>query len=118
MDLNAAATDASGAAIVTGHQPILERTLSQGQYVMEAVAGPPVAAGVLPSGATDIGVDLASGETIPGRALTQRLPDGRVIFALNVTYGTADPRRASIKAVTWHNADGTQGRIAVTQKKT
>ena len=118
MDLSAATTDASGAAIVTGHQPILERTLSQGQYVMEAVAGPPVAAGVLPSGATDIGVDLASGEAIPGRALTQRLPDGRVIFALNVTYGTADPRKASIKAVTWHNADGAQGRIAVTQKKT
>jgi hypothetical protein len=41
-----------------------------------------------------------------------------VIFAINGDISRSpDPSKDSIKAVTWTNADGTPGRIAVTQKQ-
>jgi len=83
---------------------------------LRTYVGAPLAAGILPPGATEIGVILTTNEARTGLAVSTRLSDGRVIFALNGNFGlSADPSKDSIKAVTWTNADGSQGRIAVTQ---
>ena len=112
-DLSLATTDLSGAAVVTGRQPLKgypESPESPGDRV-------PIAAGILPPGAKEIGVVLVSNDAATGLAVHERLPDGRVIFALKADWGqSSDPRKASIKAITWTNADGTPGRIDVTQK--
>ena len=112
-DLSLATTDQSGAAVVTGRQPMVEESPSKG-----ANDAAPIAAGVLPPGASEIGVYLRSGDSATGLAVQQRLPDGRVIFAMSAGFAHPDdPGKDSIKAVTWTNADGTQGRIDVTQKQ-
>ncbi len=112
-DLSLATTDLSGAAVVTGRQPLMgypESPESPGDRV-------PIAAGILPPGAKEIGVVLVSNDAATGLAVHERLPDGRVIFALKADWGqSSDPRKASIRAITWTNADGTPGRIDVTQK--
>ncbi len=114
FDLGATTTDPSGVAVVTGRTPIL-RQVKLGSEVTD---GAPIAAGILPPGASDILVVLTDNSSAGGLAVTQLLPDGRVIFALST--GMAHPSyssRDSIKAITWTNADATQGRKDVTQKQ-
>jgi hypothetical protein len=107
-DLNGASTGSSGAAVVTGRQPLLVKT----KDVELTNDGPPIAAGILPPGASNIRVELTTGDTATGLAVQQRLPDGRVIFAMSAGFAhPTDPGKDSIKAVTWTFADGTQGRI-------
>jgi hypothetical protein len=108
LSLSVAASDPSGAAVVTGRQPIVG--VNQ--------VGPPVAAGILPPGSSGIEVILTTGAATHPIIVSKRLNDGRVIFALEVASTKATgPGRDSIKAVTWTNADGTQGRMDVTQKE-
>ena len=107
-DLSGASTDSSGAAVVTGRQPLLVKA----KDVALTNDGPPIAAGILPPGSSNIGVELTTGDTATGLAAQQRLPDGRVIFAMSAGFAhPTDPGKDSIKAITWTNADGTQGRI-------
>jgi RNA polymerase sigma-70 factor (sigma-E family) len=116
--MTVASTDPSGAAVVTGRTPFLQNATIKGVPTAEVHGGGPLAAGVLPPGATAVGVVLTTNEARTGLAVTKRLPDGRVVFALNASFGrSAHPAKDSIKAVTWTNADGTLGRIAVTQKQ-
>jgi hypothetical protein len=115
LDLNAATTDPSGVAVAMGRMPNI--TLVQGQRT--AGPGAPIAAGILPPGSSFIGVILDTNLAVPGVAVSDRLPDGRVIFAttqLDVSR-SPDPGSYSIKTVTWVNADGTRGRVDVTQKR-
>jgi hypothetical protein len=118
FDLSSATTDPTGVAVVTSRQPITERVLVDGRKVMSGTDGPPLAAGVLPPGASDIGAILTTNVVANGLPVSESLPDGRVIFAFQ-TEATqpSNPNRDSIKAVTWTNANGTRGRIAVTQKQ-
>jgi hypothetical protein len=107
-DLNGASTDSSGAAVVTGRQPLLVKA----KDVELTNDGPPIAAGILPPGASNIGVELTTGDTATGLAKTERLPGGRVIFAMSAGFAhPTDPGKDSIKAITWTNADGTLGRV-------
>jgi hypothetical protein len=77
-----------------------------------------MAAGILPPGSSGIGVILTTDAVARPVIVSKRLNDGRVIFALRVAGTKAtDPGKDSISAVTWVNADGTQGRMAVTQKQ-
>jgi len=123
-DLSLATTDLSGAAVVTGRQPTTpypptptNADLQPGEVFIPPGGGVPIAAGILPPGAKEIGVVLVSNDAATGLAVHERLPDGRVIFALKADWGqSSDPRKASIRAITWTNADGTPGRIDVTQK--
>ena len=109
-DLSGASTDSSGAAVVTGRQPLLVKA----KDVALTNDGPPIAAGILPPGSSNIGVELTTGDTATRLAVQQRLPDGRVIFAMSAGFAhPTDPGKDSIKAITWTNADGTQGRIPV-----
>jgi hypothetical protein len=117
-DLSVATTDASGAAVLTGFYATEHRVTkgkSQGLYV--GPDGSPMAAGILPAGASDIGVDLSSGERMTGLAKTETLPDGRVIFALDAKLRKGVPNKDLIKAVTWTYADGSQGLATVNQKR-
>ena len=107
LSLSVATTDPSGAAVVTGRQPI----------VGVNHVGPPIAAGILPPGSSGIGVITTDAVTHP-IIVSKRLNDGRVIFALKVASTKAtDLSKDSIKAVTWTNSDGTKGRMNVTQKQ-
>jgi hypothetical protein len=108
LSLSVATTDPSGAAVVTGRQPI----------VGVNHVGPPIAAGILPPGSSGIGVILTTDAVARPVIVSKRLNDGRVIFALKVASTKAtDLGKDSIKAVTWTNADGTKGRMNVTQKQ-
>jgi len=50
--------------------------------------------------------------------VSDRLPDGRVIFAIKAEKAhPTDPSTDSIKAITWTYADGSPGRMDVTQKQ-
>jgi len=112
--LTLAPTDPSGAAVVTGRQPIV----ASSQSAPLSQVGPPMAAGILPPGSSGIGVILTTDAVARPIIVSKRLPDGRVIFALKVASTIAtDPGKDSIKAVTWTNADGSQGRMDVTQKQ-
>jgi hypothetical protein len=108
FDLSVATTDPSGAVVVTGRQPLLVK-VSHGQ---------PIAAGILAPGASDIGVILTTGVAPDPIVVSEVLADGRVIFAVKVKESAelTGPSEDSIKAITWTNADGTQGRMNVTQK--
>ena len=109
-----ATTDASGVAVVTGRWYVRVAT------PVPAVSdeGAPIAAGILPPGASDIGVILTAGEALNPVVVLVRLPDGRVSFAVKAESAHPSvPSKDSIKAVTWTNADGTQGRKDVTQKR-
>jgi hypothetical protein len=115
--LSLATTDPSGAAVITGRRPVLRMTNINGVPSKAVFDDGPLAAGVLPRGSSDIGVDLTTGKVAAWRAVSERLPDGSVIFAISGTVGlSTDPSRDSITAVTWTNPDGTRGRIAVSQK--
>jgi hypothetical protein len=112
--LTLATTDPSGAAVVTGRQPIVASSTSA---VVNPV-GSPLAAGILPPGSSGIGVILTTDAVARPIIVSKRLTDGRVIFALKVASTKAtDPGKDSIKAVTWTNTDGTKGRMNVTQKQ-
>jgi hypothetical protein len=112
--LTLATTDPSGAAVVTGRQPIV----ASSQSAPLTHVGPPIAAGILPPGSSGIGVILTTDAVARPIIVSKPLPDGRVIFALKVASTNAtDPGKDSIKAVTWTNADGSQGRMGVTQKQ-
>jgi len=115
-DLNSATTDPLGVAVVTGRQPMLRGTTNA---LMITNDGPPIAAGLLPAGASGIGVILTMGdEAASPVVVSDRLPDGRVIFAVKAESAhPTDPSTDSIKAVTWTFADGSQGRMDVTQKQ-
>ena len=85
---------------------------------MDQGAGELLAAGILPPGATGIGVIRTSGGKATGRAVQQLLPDGRVIFAITPESLLAvDPGKDLISAVTWTNYDGTPARKDVRQKQ-
>jgi hypothetical protein len=62
-------------------------------------------------------VVLTTDAVVRPTIVSKRLDDGRVIFALRVAGNATDPGKDSIKAVTWTNADGSQGRMDVTQKQ-
>ncbi|NMM22621.1 MAG: hypothetical protein HHJ11_03830 [Phycicoccus sp.] len=110
-----ATTDASGVAVVTGREPFV-RPNAKGVNVLSS--GPPIAAGILPPGATDIAVVLTTGAAASPSLVSEHLPDGRVIFAIKAEGPHPSlPSKDSIKAVTWTNADGTQGRVDVTQEQ-
>ena len=112
--LTLATADPSGAAVVTGRQPIV----ASSQSAPLSHVGPPMAAGILPPGSSGIGVILTTDAVARPIIVSKRLPAGRVIFALKVASTNAtDPGKDSIKAVTWTNADGSQGRMDVTQKQ-
>jgi hypothetical protein len=114
-DLNSATTDPFGVAVVTGRQPMLRGTTKE---VMITSDGPPIAVGLLPAGASGIRVILTTGEAASPVVVSERLPDGSVIFAVKVESAhPTDPSTDSIKAVTWTFADGSQGRMDVTQKQ-
>jgi len=114
LSLSVATTDPSAAAVVTGRQPIV----ASSQSAVVNPVGPPVAAGILPPGSSGIGVILTTDAVARPIIVSKRLNDGRVIFALKVASTNAtDPGKDSIKAVTWTNADGSQGRMDVTQKQ-
>ena len=121
-DLSVSKSDPSEVAVVTGRYPVVRAVNvpdGDGPAIKgsKLTDGPPVAAGILPAGASDIVVVLTTNEAATGLAKSERLADGRVIFALNADFGrSSDPSKDSIKAVTWTNANGTKGRKAVTQK--
>ena len=73
---------------------------------------------LLPPGASDIGAILTTNVVANGLPVSESLPDGQVIFAFQ-TEATqpSNPNKDSIQAVTWTNADGTRGRMSVTQKQ-
>ena len=61
---------------------------------------------------------LTTGELASGLPVSERLPDGRLIFAFTAEGAQpSNPSKDSIKAVTWTNTDGTQDRKNVTQKE-
>ena len=73
-------------------------------------------AGILPPGSSGIGVILTTGVAPYPIVVSEVLADGRVIFAVRAQSAKpSDPSPDSIKAVTWTNPDGTQGRKEVTQ---
>jgi hypothetical protein len=112
--LTLATTDPSGAAVVTGLQPIAAP--SQGAPLSQV--GPPIAAGILPPGSSGIGMILTTGAIARPVIVSKRLNDGRVIFALKVAGTKApDTGKASISAITWTNADGTKGRADVSRQQ-
>ena len=109
-----ATTDASGVAVVTGRYLIVRVATPVSAVSAE---GAPIAAGILPPGASNIGVILTAGEALNPVVVLVRLPDGRVSFAVKAESAHPSvPSKDSIKAVTWTNSDGTQGRKDVTQK--
>lgn len=113
-DQSVATTNPSGAAVVTGRQPIV----ASSQSAPLSHVGPPIAAGILPPGSSTIGVILTTDAVARPTVVSKRLDDGRVIFALRVASTNATGLgKDSIKAVTWTNADGSQGRMGVTQKQ-
>jgi len=108
-------TNASGVGVVTGRQPLGRPTTT---VVNTTNDGPPIAAGILPAGSSGISVLLTTGVAPRPVVVSQRLPDGRVIFAIKAEGARpSDPSTDSIKAVTWTNADGSPGRKDVTQKQ-
>ena len=110
-----ATTDASGVAVVTGRYLIV-RVATPVPIV--SAEGAPIAAGILPPGASNIGAILTAGEAVNPVVVLVRLPDGRVSFAVKAESAHPSvPSKDSIKAVTWTNADGTQGRKDVTQQQ-
>jgi hypothetical protein len=116
--LSAPTTDASGAAVMTGGYPLARRIPTgerNGLHITDN--GPPIAAGILPSGASDIGVNLTSGAAMTGIAKSEPLPDGRVAFAVNASFGKSDPSKDSVNAITWTNSDGSRSRLKVIQKR-
>jgi hypothetical protein len=116
MPQTVATTDGSGVAVVTGRYPVEQRVSTdaagrqKGWYVGNN--GAPIAAGILPPGASNIGVILTAGEPFNPVVVLVRLPDGRVTFAVKAESAHPSvPSKDSIKAVTWTFADGTPGRI-------
>ncbi len=113
-----ATTDAAGVAVVTGFYPLERRITVRGVkawYV--GPEGAPIAAGILPAGASGIAVILTTDEVAHGLPIQELLPDGRVVFA--ITAESAHPSKPSkdlVKAITWTNADGTKGRKDVIQQ--
>ena len=101
--------------MATDRQPFLQ-TLKAEQGTNY---GPDLAArGILPPRGGEHRGDETSGcDIATRRAVQQRLPDGRVIFAMSAGFAhPADPGKDSIKAVTWTNADGTQDRVPLAQE--
>ena len=114
MLLTAATTDPSGAAVVTGRQSIAQ---TEAKGVVFRNEGPPIAAGILPPGSSDLRVILTKGVAPSPIVVSETLPDGRLIFAIRAEGPRpSDPSTDSIQAVTWTNADGTPGRKDVNQK--
>jgi len=117
-DLSAATTDPSGVAVVTGEQGLLRKAKDRNEFI----DGPPVAAGILPPGVSGIGWVLSAGSGASSGAspvvVSERMPDGAVIFAIKVPSAQESSLvKATVKAITWTNADGTQGRKDVTRKQ-
>jgi hypothetical protein len=114
-----ATTDDSGVAIVTGRYPVPRRITRDGQKAWYIGSdGAPLAAGILPPGATDIGAILTTNEIARGLPLQERLPDGSVIFTIKAESAhPSQPSKDSIKAITWTNSDGTKGQKDVIQQK-
>jgi hypothetical protein len=101
--------------VLTGRQPMARPTTT---VVNMTSDGPPVAAGILPPGSSGISVLLTSGFAPRPVVVSDRLPDGRVIFAIKAEKAhPTDPSTDSIKAITWTYADGSPGRMDVTQKQ-
>lgn len=104
-------TDPGAVAVVTAHEPIVERVLCKGRRVISGTAGRPIAAGILPPGASEIGVIPATNEV--AIVLRVRTPARQPGGLRGPGGGAAHPSslgKDSIKAVTWTNAHGSQGR--------
>jgi hypothetical protein len=114
FDLSAATTDPRGAAVATGRAPTI--TTTNGHRV--GVRGARVAAGILPAGASGIWMFLSGNDAVGVRAVSGRLPDGRVVFAATGdVLGSGDPSKDVVKTVIWTYADGTHGLVTVSQKQ-
>jgi hypothetical protein len=110
-------TDASGVAVVTGRYPI-NREVTRGKVRGSKIAddGAPMATGILPPGASHIGVILKAGVATSPIIVEETMPDGRVIFLIQTDSARlSQPSNRSINAVTWTNADGSTGRRDVNQ---
>lgn len=120
LPLTVDATDAFGAAVMTGRYPT-DRRVTERDGIQDRLVsgdGAPVAAGILPPGASNIDVILTTNEVANGLPVMQPLPDGRVLFAIKAEGAQPSrPSKDSIKAVTWTNLDGSKGRQDVTQQK-
>jgi hypothetical protein len=118
IPLKVTPTDASGVAIVTGRYSInrqYSKDITRGSIVVDD--GAPLATGILPPGATHIGVILKSGKATRPIIAQAGMPDGKVIFLIQTDSDKlSQPSKISIKTVTWTNADGSQGRRDVNQK--
>jgi len=112
-DLTAATTDPFGVAVVTGDQQLLRKVKGGTEFI----DGPPVAAGILPPGASDIGWVLSTGADASPVVVSDRMPDGTVIFAMKVPSAQESSLvKATVKAVTWTNADGSHGTATATPR--
>jgi hypothetical protein len=111
--LSSETTDPAGIAIATGRMPVIQKV----KGLKTGSAGGALAAGILPPGATDIGVIRTSGLNATARAVQQNLPDGSVIFAIaEESPEGVDPGKDSISAVTWTDQAGAPARKDVSQK--
>ena len=114
LPMSTATTDVAGVAVMTGRAPVVRK--AKVGHIWSG--GAPIAAGILPPGASHIEVILTTNQVASGLPLLERLPDGRVIFAVKAEGAQPpNPSKDSIKAVTWTYVDGTQGRQDVTQKR-
>ena len=114
FDLSVATTDPAGVAVVTGHEVFLRKVKGGTEFI----DGPPVAAGILPPGASGIGWVLSASSGASPVVVTEGMPDGTLLFAIKVPSAQETSLvKATVKAITWTNADGTQGRKDVTQKQ-
>jgi hypothetical protein len=113
-------SDASGVAVVSGRYPVERRVTIKGvKGLYVGYDGAPIAAGILPPGASKIGVLLTVGKAASPLVVLQHLPDGRVVFVVKAESAhPSTPSRDAIKAVTWTNADGSKGQAKVTQAVT
>jgi hypothetical protein len=114
-------TDAFGVAVTTSRYPVERRMpvdaagRQAGWYI--GYDGAPIAAGILPPGASNIGVLLTRGKALNPVVVLKTLSDGRVTFAVKAESAhPVRPSKDSIRAVTWTNADGSTGRQNVTQE--
>ena len=113
--LPASDTDAAGVAVVTVRQPVVRTTAARG--VRTLFDGAPIAAGILPPGASGIGWILSTGADSSPVVVSERMPDGTVIFAMKVPSAQESSLvKATVKAVTWTNADGSHGTATATPR--
>jgi len=116
-----ATTDSAGVAVVSGRYPVERWAFIDPAHKRKGwlvgYDGAPIVAGLLPPGASNVGVLLTKGEALNPVVVLKSLPDGRVVFAVKAESAhPSTPSKDSIKTVTWTNADGSRGQRNVTQE--